>query len=266
MPSMIRVCVAGATGRVGRGLVRAIADAPDLDLVAAIARRDRGADVGTLLADPRLAGVRVTTLDNALAAGPNVLVDYTRANAAKHHVLTALVHRVHVVIGTSGLTDEDYAVVDATARAHGVGAIAAGNFALTAVLLGRFATEAARAIPQWEIVDYAGADKADAPSGTARELAHRLAHARAPVVARPIAETIGAPESRGATVNGAQLHSVRLPGFVSAVEVTFGLLGERLILRHESLDATLPYIGGTLLAIRAAPRQLGLVRGLDSLL
>ena len=84
--------------------------------------------------------------------------------------------------------------------------------------------------------------------------------------ARPIAETIGAPESRGATVNGAQLHSVRLPGFVSAVEVTFGLLGERLILRHESLDATLPYIGGTLLAIRAAPRQLGLVRGLDSLL
>jgi 4-hydroxy-tetrahydrodipicolinate reductase len=254
----LRICLAGATGKVGRGLARAIERAEDLVLVGAVARSAAG---------ETLCGVRVVAdVEEALKAKADVLVDYTRADVVKRHVLAAVERGVHVVVGTSGLGDEDYAEIDRAARAAKVGVFAAGNFALTAVLLQRFAVMAARWLPSWEITDYAYPGKPDAPSGTARELASKLAAVRAPVVERPVAETLGQREARGATLGGAQLHSVRMHGYSSSAEVVFGLPGERLTIRHDSIDPTEPYVGGTLLAVRRVSSLLGVTRGLDNLL
>jgi 4-hydroxy-tetrahydrodipicolinate reductase len=144
--------------------------------------------------------------------------------------------------------------------------LAAGNFALTAVLLQRFAEMAARQIPHWEILEYARASKPDAPSGTARELASRLSRLRRSELAVPVEKTLGAPEARGASLSGTPTHSVRLPGFVSSIEVLFGLPDERLSIRHDSGSGAEPYIAGTLLAIRRVGSFTGVKRGLDSVM
>jgi 4-hydroxy-tetrahydrodipicolinate reductase len=144
--------------------------------------------------------------------------------------------------------------------------VAAGNFSLTAALLLRSAVDAARHLGAWEVIDYASAGKPDAPSGTARELAERLHAVRDPALGVPIDEVLGEREARGATVAGTQVHSVRLPSFVVSTEVVFAAEGERLSIRHDAGETPAPYVAGTLLAVRAAPEQVGLVRGLDRLL
>src|SRR4029453_11967992 len=118
----------------------------------------------------------------------------------------------HVVVGTSGLTEQDYTEIDVVAREQGRGVLACGNFALTVVLLQKLAEVAAKFIPQWEIFDYAHDDKIDAPSGTVRELATRLSKVRQPELTIPLEKTVGPKEARGATVAGSRGHSVRLPG------------------------------------------------------
>ena len=264
MSRPIRVCLAGATGWVGRGLAPAIAESGDLELTGAVSRSQAGKAISDALGKPGLAGPIVRgTVEEALAAGADVFVDYTCASAVGAHVEEAISRGLHVVVGSSGLTDADYEAIDRRARERGVGVLAAGNFALTAVLLQRFAELAARQIPQWEIIDYAGAAKPDAPSGTSRELAARLAGVRAPAIGVPVAQTHGSPEARGAAVAGTQAHSVRLPGFVSSIEILFGLPGERLSIRHDSGAGAEPYIAGTLLAIRRVSSFTGLRRGLD---
>ena len=147
-----------------------------------------------------------------------------------------------------------------------MGVVAAGNFSLSAALVLRFATEAARHLERWEIVDYASATKPDAPSGTAREIAERLAEVRTPVVDVPLDDVLGAVEARGATIAGTQVHSLRLPSFTVATEAVFAADGERLSLRHDAGESAEPYVAGTLLAIRAVPELVGLTRGLDRLL
>jgi 4-hydroxy-tetrahydrodipicolinate reductase len=196
----------------------------------------------------------------------DVLVDYTLPDVVRQNVLAAIGRGVRIVVGTSGLTDGEYTEIDAAAKARGVGVLAAGNFALTAVLLQRFAELAARHVPHWEIVDYGKADKPDAPSGTARELASRLSRVRAPVLGHPLDRTQGSKEARGGTLAGTQVHSVRLPGFVSSVEIVFGLPHERLSIRHDSGSGVEPYVAGTLLAIRKVSTFAGLRRGLDSVM
>jgi 4-hydroxy-tetrahydrodipicolinate reductase len=170
------------------------------------------------------------------------------------------------VIGTSGLTEADYQEIDGAARAAERGVLAVGNFALTVVLMQRFAEIAARLIPQWEIVEYARDAKRDAPSGTARELAARLARVRQPEATVPLADTLGERDARGATVSGSQIHSVRLPGFVISAEIIFGLPDQRLTLRHDSGTSARPYVDGALLAIRKVSTLVGVHRGLDTVL
>jgi 4-hydroxy-tetrahydrodipicolinate reductase len=196
----------------------------------------------------------------------DVLVDYTHASVVGSNVRTAIERSVGVVVGSSGLTTSDYEELDALAREREVGVVAAGNFSLSAALVLRFATEAARHLERWEIVDYASATKPDAPSGTAREIAERLAEVRAPLLDVPLDDVLGAVEARGAAIAGTQVHSLRLPGFVVSTEVLFAAAGDRLTLRHDAGDTPAPYVAGTLLAIRAVPGLVGLTRGLDRLL
>jgi 4-hydroxy-tetrahydrodipicolinate reductase len=195
-----------------------------------------------------------------------VLLDYTSHDVVKANTLTAIERGVAVVIGTSGLTAADFADIDAAARERGVGVIASGNFSVTAAMAQAAALLAARHLPSWEVIDYASAGKADAPSGTARELAERLGEVRPPAVERPVDQTHGAREARGATIGGTQVHSLRLPSFTVSTEVVFALPDERLSIRHDAGSSAAPYVAGTLLAARAAPGRIGLTRGLDTLL
>ena len=182
----LRICVAGVTGWTGGAVAEAVDAADDLELVAGVSRSDP---------------VSFSSVEEALdAAAADVLVDYTHASAVKRHVLAALDRRVGVVVGSSGLSAADYAEIDDLARQQGVGVIGAGNFSLSAALLLRFAEEAARRLPSWELIDYSSLGKPDAPSGTSREVAERLASVRSPEIAVPVDETLGAREARGATV------------------------------------------------------------------
>ena len=262
----IKLCLAGATGWAGSELARAVADAADLSLVAAVSRTHAGRRLGEIIGAPVLTAPIYATAAEALAEPCDVFVEYTKPDVAKGNVLAALRAGAHVVIGASGLSEADYAEIDSAAREHGRGVLAVGNFALTVVLLQKFAEIAARLIPQWEIIDYAHDDKPDAPSGTARELASRLAKVRAPEPTIPVAETRGERDARGATVSGSQVHSVRLPGYVIGAEIVFGMPDQRLTIRHDSGNSARPYVDGALLAIRKVPGFVGLHRGLDAVL
>jgi 4-hydroxy-tetrahydrodipicolinate reductase len=261
----LSVCIAGATGWTGRALARAVADAPDLALVSAVARSAAGRDLGEALGGDAL-GVPVHARVGEALDGVDVLVDYTHATAVKANTLAAIEAGVGVVVGSSGLTAADFGEIDAAARERSVGVVAAGNFSLTAAMCQAAALLAARHLPQWEVIDYASASKSDVPSGTARELAERLGEVREPEVGYPIADLHGPREARGAVVGGAQVHSVRLPSFVVSTEVVFGLPDERLTIRHDAGGSPEPYVQGTLLAVRRVPGLVGLTRGLDTLL
>ena len=263
---MIRVCLAGATGWAGSELARAIVATDDIDLVAGVSRTYAGRTLGDALGDAHLTIPVYGSAADALAAPCDVLVEYTHPDSAKANVLAALEHGAHVVIGASGLTEADFAEIDVAARAHQRGVLACGNFALTVVLLQKFAEVAAKLIPQWEIIDYASDAKVDAPSGTARELAARLSAVRNPSPTVPIDETVGSREARGATLSGTQVHSIRLPGYVISAEVVFGMPDQRLSIRHDSGGTARPYVDGALLAIRHVSTLVGLHRGLDTVL
>jgi len=262
---MTRVCIAGATGWTGPALVRGVLEAPDLELVGAVARAAAGRDLGEALGG-EANGVPVHGSTAGALNGVDVLVDYTSATAVKPNTLAAIEAGVAVVIGTSGLTADDFAEIDAAARERSVGVVSAGNFSLTAAMCQAAALLAAHHLPHWEIVDYASATKPDVPSGTARELAEKLGEVREPELGHPIGDLHGPQEARGATIAGTQVHSVRVPSFVVSTEVVFGLPGERLTIRHDAGATPEPYVAGTLIAVRRVGSLVGLTRGLDTLL
>lgn len=263
----IKICLAGATGWAGSELARGIAGAEDLALVAGVSRTSAGRDLGEVLGDERIVCPVHASADEALAANPSdVFVEYTKPDSARSNVVAALERGAHVVVGTSGLTEDDFAAIDEVARRQRRGVLACGNFALTVVLLQKFAETAARLIPQWEIIDYAHDRKVDAPSGTARELAARLSKVRAPEPTVPVDETVGPREARGATLSGSQVHSIRLPGYVISAEIVFGMPDQRLSIRHDSGNSARPYVDGALIAIRKVSTLVGVHRGLDSVL
>lgn len=262
----LKVCIAGATGWAGSALARGVVDSADLHLVGAISRSAAGKTLGQVLDIEGLTTPVFGTADAALATNPDVFVEYTKPDVAKPHILQALQHGAHVVVGTSGLTVQDYDEINEVAVAAKRGVLAVGNFALTVVLLQKFAEIAARYIPHWEIIDYAHADKVDAPSGTARELANRLSAVQESQLDVPLDAVKGAKESRGVRLHGSQIHSVRLPGYVISLDAIFGMPDQKLILRHESGSSATPYVDGGLLAIREVGRLVGVHRGLDSVM
>jgi 4-hydroxy-tetrahydrodipicolinate reductase len=262
----IRVCVAGATGWAGSALSKGIFFSDDMELVSAISRSHAGKLLGEVIGLEGITAPIYATAEEALQTHPDVLVEYTKPDAAKSHVLAALRGGAHAVIGTSGLSNEDYEEIDVLARQVTRGVLAVGNFALTVVLLQKFAEMAAKYIPHWEIIDYAHNDKRDAPSGTARELANRLSGIRESQLDVPLESTQGVRETRGARMQGTQVHSVRLPGYVISIDAIFGMPDQKLILRHESGTSAEPYVNGALLAIREVGKLTGLHRGLDGVM
>jgi 4-hydroxy-tetrahydrodipicolinate reductase len=237
-----------------------------MELVAAISRSHAGQILGEAINIQGLTTPVFGTVEEALQARPDVFVEYTQPDIARQHVLSALKSGAHVVIGTSGLSNEDYQEINETALVVKRGVLAVGNFALTVVLLQKFAEMAAKYIPHWEIIDYANSYKKDAPSGTARELANRLSNIQESQLDVPLDEMEGPKESRGVRLHGSQVHSIRLPGYIISLDVVFGMPDQKLILRHESGSSAKPYVDGALLAIREVGKLVGVHRGLDSVM
>jgi len=263
----LKVCVAGATGWAGSALVGGIVEAPDLSIVAGISRTSAGKTIEEALGLKSITAPIFGTAEEALkTTNPDVFVEYTKPDVAKDHILTALKGGAHVVVGTSGLTNEDYDDIDSVAQDVNRGVLAVGNFALTVVLLQKFAEMAAKYIPHWEIIDYASAAKKDVPSGTGRELANRLSKVGKSKLDVPLNDIDGPIETRGARMQGTQVHSIRLPGYVISIDAIFGMPDQKLILRHESGNSPEPYVNGALLATREVGNLVGLHRGLDSVM
>jgi 4-hydroxy-tetrahydrodipicolinate reductase len=259
---MIDVIVTGAAGRMGREVVRAVAAAEGMRVVAAIDPSQPGAMVDDG------AGGTVTVsadLDSALAeGGDRVLVDFTVRGAAETTVARALAAGVHCVVGTTGVPEERWREI-AAAAPKDVCLFVAPSFAVGAVLMMRFAQTAARYMSHVEIIELHHDRKVDAPSGTAMRTAHLIAEARESVPSAPGRVTEVAEGARGAEVDGVRVHSVRLPGLVAHQEVIFGDVGQTLTVRHDSIERT-SFMPGVILAIREVPARRGLVIGLEELM
>jgi len=261
----VRVGVLGATGRMGLATCKAVLDAPDLDLVAAVARASGVGRPLRELIPSAPEGLRVGEgLADLLAAEAEVVVDFSRPEATAAAVEGLLGEGVHLVSGTTGLPPE---VMDdlgnlAGKADHG-NAVWAPNFALGAVLAMHFAAVAGRFYPAAEVIELHHQGKADAPSGTALRTARAIAAARNRERRVPGNESV--PGVRGGEVDGVRVHSVRLPGLVAHQEVIFGGRGEVLTVRHDSLDRT-SFMPGVLLAVQAVTTRPGLTVGLEPLL
>jgi len=245
----IRVGVIGAAGRMGAEVRRAVDAADDLELVAAVD-----------LNDP---------LDRLVDAGTEVAVDFTHPGAVMGNLQFCVAHGIHAVVGTTGFDDERLATLRGWVEAgpHKVGVLVAPNFGIGAVLMMRFAAQAARFFASAEIVELHHPGKADAPSGTARRTAELIAAARqeAGLAAMPDATSSGLDGARGADVGGVRVHAVRLRGLVAHQEVLFGDEGEAFTIRHDSLHRS-SFMPGVLLGVRRIGQSPGLTIGLEHFL
>lgn len=269
MTAPVTVCVVGAAGKMGREVVKAVAGAPDLKLVAAVDPTQEGQDAGELAGVGRLDVPLDPDLEHALScARPDVMVDFTRPDGLMERISAALRHGVRPVVGTTGLASSEVDRVAALAAEKGLGCLIAPNFAVGALVMMRCARLAARHFAQAEIVELHHAGKLDAPSGTALQTADVIAQerARAAMTPRPTpgVESERVAGARGGEYAGVRVHSVRLPGLVAHQEVLFGNAGELFTLRHDSLSRE-SFMPGVLLGIRAVMRLPGLVFGLDKL-
>lgn len=265
MSGKTSVCIAGATGGVGSCLVTAVIDSSHFSLVGATSRRAAKRDIGEVVAGRACGVIASASLEEALEAKPDVLIDYTHPDVRMKHALYAIELGIPMVIGTTGFTAAELNELDRKAREAGIG-LATGNFSITAALLQHFALIAARHLPHWTVIDYCKAEKPDVPSGTARELAELMSEVRKPDNLFAADHHTGYREALGADIDGTRVHSVRLPGYIAGAEVRFGLAGERLTLQHEMGERNEIFVEGSLLAARRVQSRVGLVRGLDKLL
>jgi 4-hydroxy-tetrahydrodipicolinate reductase len=258
----IRVAVAGAAGRMGRESVRAIASQQDMQVVAAIDPAAAGQDAGLVAGLPALNLTVLADAEAALAESQSqVLVDFTTAAAAMPILRAGLKRRIAAVVGTTGFSESDVEEIAELCRRHSVGAIVAPNFAIGAVLMMKFACEAAEYLPCAEIIELHHDQKRDAPSGTALRTAEMMqAAAGTALRARP-----GDQQSRGQAAGPIRIHSVRLQGLVAHQEVIFGGPGQTLTIRHDSTGRE-SFMPGMLLAVRKVGSLQRLVVGLENIL
>jgi len=253
----LKVGVLGALGKVGREVCAAVEEAArdrgDLELVARI---DVDDDLQTLVDE-----------------GVQAVVDFTHPDVVMDNLEFLISHGIHAVVGTTGFdadrleTLRGWLADGSGAENEGIGVLVAPNFSIGAVLMMRFAVEAARFYESVEIVELHHPDKADAPSGTSRRTAELIAAARreAGLGPTPDATSSGLDGARGADVDGIRVHGLRIRGLVAHQEVILGGVGETLTIRHDSLDRV-SFTPGVLLGLRRIADHPGLTLGLEELL
>ena len=248
-PARLRVAVLGASGRMGGAAVRAVSGADDLELVAEVGSGD--------------------SLEVLAGTGTEVAVDLTTPASVMDNLAYSLAHGIHAVVGTTGFDEARLETVrgwleEAAAAGRRVGVLIAPNFSLGAVLMMRFAAQAARFYESVEIIELHHPGKADAPSGTARRTAELIGAARAAAgcAHQPDATSAALPGARGAGIAGVPVHSVRLRGMLAHQEVLLGAAGETLTIRHDCLDRA-AFMPGVLLGVRRVVAMPGLTVGLE---
>jgi len=265
---LIKVAISGVAGKMGREVLKTIVNAEDTVLCAAVDVQHQGQDAGVLLGGGEPLGVMVTdNLKEALAlSGADVLVDFTRPQTVAGNAITALQAGVRPVVGTTGMSAEQVQEVSALANQKKMGCIIAPNFAIGALLMIKFAAEAAKYFPHVEIIEKHHDQKVDAPSGTAIKTAEAILERRGDFRQGPLLEEEKIAGVRGGQMTGnLRLHSIRLPGLVAHQEVIFGGLGQTLTIKHDSI-ARECFMPGVLLAVRAVMRLEGVVYGLENLI
>lgn len=265
MAGKIRVLVVGACGKMGSEVVRAIDVEPDLELVGAVDNSHTGEDIGSIALGQANGVLIDNSLERALAkAEPDVCVDFTRPEGLFTRVQTVLNADVHPVVGTTGLTQVELADLADLCNRLKKGAIIAPNFAIGALLMMKFAAEAARFFPAVEIIELHHPKKVDAPSGTSIKTAEMILQTQTKEESEAT-EIESVHGVRGGELGGIRIHSVRLPGLVAHQEVIFGGPGQILTIRHDSMNRE-SFMPGVILAIRKVGDLPGLVYGLDKLI
>ncbi len=262
----IRVIVAGGKGKMGSETIKMIADDPDLQLVSAVDSTLNNVDVGEVIGMGPMGVLFYNDLERVLEqTEADVLVDFTTPQHVKRHADLAIKYRVRPVIGTTGLTSEEISEIEQLCHRQQMGAILAPNFALGAVLMMKFAREAAKYMPDVEIIEMHHDRKLDAPSGTALKTAEMIAEVRKEHKQGHPDEKETLDGARGAFYEGFPIHSVRLPGLVAHQQVIFGSEGQTLTIRHDSINRR-SFMPGVRLAIRKVMELSKFVYGLDRVL
>lgn len=260
----IRVVVNGALGRMGREVTRAVVLEPGLKVVGVVEK-----EAPRLYFDLPEISEKVpysSDLGHLLSGcNPDVVVDFTNAEASMSAARIAARERVNLVIGTTGLSEENLAEIDKLCQTNGIGAVIAPNFSLGAVVLMHLAKIAAKFFDFAEIIEMHHEKKADAPSGTALATAKAMLQARGKPFLQQKTEKEMLSGARGGQLDGIAIHSLRLPGFMAGQEVIFGGVGQTLSLRHEAINRE-SYMPGVILAIKGVINRKGLIYGLDALL
>jgi 4-hydroxy-tetrahydrodipicolinate reductase len=260
----IRVVINGALGRMGQEVTKAVVREPGLKAVGAVEKEV------TQKYLPRVEAVELipfsSDLDSLLRiCNADVVVDFTNAEVSMAAARIAIKQKVNMVIGTSGLSEENLTEIGQLCRANKVGAVVAPNFSLAAALLIHLSKFAARFFDHAEIIEMHHDKKADAPSGTAIATARAMlqAHGKPFIYPEVIREVLS--NTRGGQMDGIAIHSLRLPGFMAGQEIIFSEAGETLSLRHNTINREC-YLPGVILAIKEVKKRKGLTYGLDALL
>lgn len=260
---MIRVVLAGAAGKMGREVVKALDGAPDIQLVGAVSPRHAGRDVGEVAGLAHRGLPIVATLD-ACEPG-DVFIDFTNPDSVMANALEALKLGYRPLVGSTGMSKEDLEQLERESLSRGLGTLVAPNFAIGALLMIKFAQEAAKYFDHAEIMEQHHHQKLDAPSGTALKTAEAMLASRPAFDRAHPDEVEKLAHARGGDLNGIRIHSVRLPGMLAHQEVYFGGLGQVLTIRHDALSREC-YMPGVLLGIRKVMAINGLVVGLEQVL
>ena len=252
---MKKILIAGATGSMGRQAVQLVEKLPDCQLVAVLA--PTASSSSDFKPD-------VKQFDNLamVDVAADVWIDFTTPQAVYENTEFALKHHIRPIIGTSGLTTEQTEKLQAIAQKEKLGGIIAPNFGLSAVLLMKFAQEAARYFPDAEVIEMHHADKKDAPSATAITTAKLIAANRN---SENFSQTANDSQARGADYDGIPVHSVRLPGYIAHEQVLFGGPGEALTIRQDSFSRS-SFMQGVKVALDQIMNLSELVVGLDQIL
>lgn len=257
---MIKVLVAGFMGSMGQKTVQMINESDEFELVGGY---NPGIDVAHMQGMGLNDNVKLFSQLDEIETDADVWIDFTVPSAVFGNVKFAIEHGIHPVVGTSGMKEDQIKQLRQLAKEKQVGGIIAPNFGLSAVLLMKFAKEAAKYMPDVEIIEMHHDDKLDAPSGTALSTAQMISEVRGDKPAPKSEETL--PGVRGGDYKGIKIHSVRLPGYVAHEQVLFGSKGEALTIRQDSFDRG-SFMNGVKLAVPAAAKATELIVGLENIL
>ncbi|MBD2176459.1 4-hydroxy-tetrahydrodipicolinate reductase [Pseudanabaena sp. FACHB-1998] len=267
----IPVVVSGATGKMGREIIKAIAQAPDMYLVGAIGRKHIGEDIGEVIGIGELEIPVTDNLEVVLAQASQepqlpVMIDVTHPSIIYDNIRSAIAYGVRPVVGTTGLSEQQIADLAIFADKASTGCIIAPNFSVGVILMQQAAIAAAKYFQHVEIIELHHNQKADAPSGTAIKTAQMLSELGQSFNPTLVEEKEHLTGARGATYGeNIHIHSVRVPGLVARQEVIFGAMGETLKIEHNASDRTC-YMAGVLLCVRKVLALKSLIYGLEKLL